>query len=133
MNPMCFRIAAMALGIVALPWAGAALAAQSCNQVEVAPKSEVSVSVLLPDTASGLQTQLRVRNAHTSGPVDGWTVCPTAEPYGACAGAHADVSTLGTSKTIDPDDGMQLVAFRLKNGSASAKRDVRLCVQYQMP
>jgi hypothetical protein len=31
---------------------------------------------------------------------------------------------------VDPADGMQLIGFRLKNGSASVKRNVRLCVQY---
>jgi len=63
-----------------------------------------------------------------------WTACPITEPYGACAPpTHADVATVGIRKVIDPADGMQLVAFRLKNGSASVKRDVRLCVQYGMP
>ena len=128
------RRLAILLGIAMLPCPGAALALQGCNQVEIAPRSEATVSVLLPDPATDPRPQLTVRNAHKAGPVDNWTACPITKPYGACAPpTHADVATVGTRWVVDPGDGMQLIAFRLKNGSASVKRDVRLCVQYGMP
>ena len=128
------RTLTILLGIVILPYTGTALAMEGCNQVELAPGSEGTVSVLLPDIANNLRPRLTVRDTHESAPVDAWTACPITEPWGACAPpTHADVATVGTRKVNDPADGMQLVAFRLKNGSASVKRDVRLCVQYGTP
>jgi len=134
MTQTCSRVVAILAGIVILPCTGAALAVESCNQVEVAPGSEATISLLLPDVANDLEARLRVRDTHESPPVDAWTVCPVAAPYGTCASpAHADISTISTRRVVDAGDGMQLVAFRLKNGSKSLKRDVRLCVQYGMP
>jgi hypothetical protein len=134
MTHTCSRVVAILAGIVILPCTGAALAMESCNQVEVAPGSEATISLLLPDVANDLQARLRVRDTHESAPVDAWTVCPVTAPYGTCASpAHADIAAISTRRVVDPGDGMQLVAFRLKNGSKSLKRDVRLCVQYGMP
>jgi hypothetical protein len=123
------RMLVLLLGSVLLP-TGTALALESCNQVEVAPGHETTVSLLLPDIASDLRPELTVRDAHESASGNGWAACPTTQPYGACT--HADVATVGTRKIVDPGDGKQLIAFRLRNRSASAKRDVRLCVQYGM-
>jgi len=134
MTQACSRVLAILAGIAILACTGAALAMESCNQVDVAPRSDATISLLLPDVANDLQARLKVRDTHESGPVDAWTTCPIAAPYGTCASpAHADISTITTRRVVDPADGMQLIAFRLKNGSASLKRDVRLCVQYGMP
>jgi hypothetical protein len=129
MKQACARTLVFLLGILILR-TGPALALESCNQVEVAPGREATVSLLLPDIASDLRPELTVRDAHESASGDAWAACPTTRPYGACT--HADVATIGTRKIVDPGDGKQLIAFRLRNRSASAKRDVRLCVQYGM-
>src|SRR5262249_16924095 len=73
---------AILLGIGMLPCPGAALALQGCNKVEIAPRSEATVSVLLPDVATDPRPQLTVRNAHKAGPVDNWTACPITKPFG---------------------------------------------------
>jgi hypothetical protein len=115
-----------------LSYARAARAAESCNQVDVAPGSQATVSVLLPDTAQGVQTKLTVRDAGTTKPVDPWGPCPTATPYGACTpAAHAGIATVTSSKIFDPGDGMQLIGFQMKNAASGPTRTVRLCVQYQ--
>ena len=125
------RQGAVAMAVVIFVCARGALAAQTCNQIELAPSSESSVSLLLPATAIDLKPTVMVRNARDSGAADAWGPCPTTAPFGACAPAvHADVTTVAPRKVLDPDDGMQLLAFQMKNASKSTKRDVRLCVQY---
>jgi len=132
MKQRCSRTIAFLVGIVGLSCTHVALAAESCNQIELAPGSEATVSVLLPDNATNIQPRLSVRNARAAGPVDSWGTCPTTAPYGACTPV-ADVATVSTNKIVDPADGMQLIAFRLKNGSQATKRDVRLCIRGTWP
>jgi hypothetical protein len=132
MKQRCSRIIIFLVGIVGLSCTQVALSAESCNQIELTPGSEATVSVLLPDNAKDLQPRLTVRNARASGPIDSWGTCPTTAPYGACIPV-ADVATVSTNKIVDPADGMQLIAFRLKNGSQATKRDVRLCVRGTWP
>jgi hypothetical protein len=126
-----FRIMAFLLGVVTVACTQSVLAAESCNQIEVAPGSEGTVSLLLPDVARNLRPRLTARDARDSKPVDSWGACPTAAPYGGCA-AHDDIATVTTRTIFDPGDGMQLLGFRMKNGAKAATRDVRLCVQYGM-
>lgn len=109
--------------------AGTSGATESCNQVEVAPGSEASVSVLLPDTAQSPQPRLTARNATESKPVDAWGPCPTADPYGPCA--STGLATVTARKVFDPGDGMQLIGFRMKNAAGAPARTVRLCVHYE--
>lgn len=118
------RTIAIAIAVAVLTSAGHALAAQGCNQLQLAAGEQASVSVLLPDVATDLQPTLSARNAGG----DKWGACPTTGPFGPCAG-HADVTVVDSKKILDPDDGMQLIGFKLKNGSSST-RDVRLCVKY---
>jgi hypothetical protein len=132
MKQSCSRIVAFLVGVVGLSCSQVALAAESCNQIELAPGSEATVSVLLADVAKDLQPRLTIRNARASGPADSWGTCPTTAPYGACTPV-ADVATVGTNKIVDPADGMQLIAFRLKNASQATKRDVRLCIRGTWP
>ena len=107
------------------------LAHESCNQIEVAPGGEETISLLLPDVAQNLQPRLTGRDAGESKPVDKWGTCPTAAPYGACApAAHATLTTVATRKIYDPGDGMQLLGFRMKNAAGAPTRTVRLCVRY---
>ncbi|HXJ36768.1 MAG TPA: hypothetical protein VMS22_22255 [Candidatus Eisenbacteria bacterium] len=125
------RATALLVGVLTLSCVRATRAAESCNQVAITPGTEATVSVLLPDVASGLQTRLQVRDARASKPVDPWGGCPTTQPYGTCSPAtHADASTVATSKIYDPGDGMQLIGYRMKNAAAAMTRDPRLCVQY---
>ena len=132
MKQRCSRIIAFLVGIVGLSCTQVVLAAESCNQIELTPGSEATVSVLLPDNALNLQPRLSVRNARASAPADSWGTGPTTAPYGACTPV-ADVATVSTNKIVDPADGMQLIEFRLKNGSQATKRDVRLCVRGTWP
>jgi len=132
MKQRCSRIITFLVGIIGLSCTQVALSAESCNQIELTPGSEATVSVLLPDNAKDLQPRLSVRNVRAAGPVDSWGTCPTTTPYGACTPA-ADVATVSTNKIVDPADGMQLIEFRLKNGSQATKRDVRLCVRGTWP
>jgi hypothetical protein len=125
------RITALVFGFATLAGTRSILAAESCNQTEIAPGSEGSVSVLLPDIANNLRPRLTARDARASKPVDPWGACPTTEPYGPCTPAgHGNIATVATSKIFDPGDGMQLIGFRLKNAAGAVTRDVRLCVQY---
>lgn len=127
------RRVAFGVGVLVLSCGPVARAAESCNQIELPPDSEATVSVLLPDVADDLQPRLTVRTARESAPVDAWGPCPTAEPYGACSpAAHGDVRTVGARKIMDPGDGMRLIGFRLKNGGGGPRSDVRLCVRYGM-
>src|SRR5262245_64735458 len=76
-------------------------AAESCNQTDVAPGSEATVSVLLPDVAQNLQPRLTARDASESKPVDPWGPCPIAEPFGPCTPApHATLTTVTTRKIL---------------------------------
>src|SRR4029453_12343454 len=104
MKQRCSRIIAFLVGIVGLSCTQVALSAEGCNQIELAPGSEATVSVLLPDNAKDLQPRLSVRNAHAAGPVDSWGTCPTTTPYGACTPV-ADVAPVSTNKNVDPDAG----------------------------
>jgi hypothetical protein len=107
-------------------------AAESCNQIEVTPGGEATISVLLPDIARNLRPRLTDRDASESKPVDPWGTCPTAEPYGPCApAAHATLTTGTTRKIFDPGDGMQLLGFRMRNAAGAPTRTLRLCVQYE--
>jgi len=107
-------------------------AGESCNQTDVAAGGAVTISVLLPDVAQNLQPRLTARDAGASKPVDPSGPCPTAAPYGPCTpAAHANLATVTMSKVLDPDDGMQLVGFQMKNAAGAPARTVRLCVQYK--
>jgi hypothetical protein len=52
MKEVYSRMLAIFLGLVIPPCTGAAFTAESCNQVELAPGSEGTVSVLLPESSS---------------------------------------------------------------------------------
>jgi hypothetical protein len=115
-----------------LSCARAVLAAQSCNQIDVVAGSTATVSVLLPDTAQNVQSQVTARDTGESKPVDPWGPCPTTAPFGACTPAtHAGIQTLTSNTILDPGDGMQLIGFQVKNAAGGPTRTVRLCVQYK--